>query len=296
MADYGRPLEFGIFPKPEAASFQEITEATLVAERLGLDLIGIQDHLYQKRYLDTLSLIASLAAKTERIRFFPDVATLPLRPPAALAKAAASIDIMSNGRFELGLGPGGYWDAIAAFGGPTRTPGEAFGALEEAIQLIRLLWSDQQSVRFEGEHYTVKGVHPGPQPAHPIEIWLGVYGPRSLRLVGRAADGWLPSIPSMPIKELNERHAIIDEAAQSAGRNPSDIRRLANVNGLITDGATNGFLNGPADQWADELTSLALEHGIDTFILWTEGDLREQTEKFAEIAALVRSGIASARG
>src|ERR1700716_1477453 len=118
-------VEFGIFASPNAEQAQEVERQVQAAERGGLDLVGIQDHPYQRRFLDTWSLIAFLAARTSTIRFFPDVANLPLRPPAVMAKAAASIDLLSGGRFELGLGAGGFQDAIAGFGGPRRTPGES---------------------------------------------------------------------------------------------------------------------------------------------------------------------------
>lgn len=288
MTDYGRPLEFGIFPVPEAHRLDEIRAQVAAAEQAGLDLVGIQDHPYQKRYLDTLALISSLAAETSTIRFFTDVVSLPMRPAPVLAKTAASIDILSGGRFELGLGAGAFWEAIEAYGGERRTPGQAIGALEEAIDVCRLLWSDDRTARYQGNHYALDGAKPGPPPAHPIEIWLGVFGPRALDLLGRKADGWLPSLPGMPVEELNQRHETIDEAAVAAGRDPAAIRRLANVNGVITDGATEGFLRGPIDQWIDELATLALHHGIDTFILWSEGEPVEQINRFAEIAATVR--------
>jgi alkanesulfonate monooxygenase SsuD/methylene tetrahydromethanopterin reductase-like flavin-dependent oxidoreductase (luciferase family) len=193
MADAGLPVRFGWFLVPEAADPPGLVEQVRLAERAGVDLVGIQDHPYQRRFLDTFSLLAALAAATERVGLFPDVASLPLRHPAMLAKAAASIDLLSGGRFELGLGAGSFWDAIVAMGGPRRSPGEAVEALEEAVALLRLLWSDQRSVRFTGHHYRVAGVRPGPAPAHPIGIWVGAYGPRMLRLVGRLADGWVPS-------------------------------------------------------------------------------------------------------
>ena len=79
------------------------------------------------------------------------MANLPLRPPAVMAKAAASLDVLSGGRFELGLGAGGIPDVIASFGGPRRTPGEAVEALDEAIDVIRLLWSEERSVSFDGK-------------------------------------------------------------------------------------------------------------------------------------------------
>ena len=132
----------------------------------GLELVGIQDHPYQRRFLDTFALLAFLAARTERVRLFPDVANLPLRHPAMLAKAAASIDVLSGGRFELGLGAGAFWDAIEAFGGPRRSGPESVDALEEAIAILRACWAGERSVTFEGAHYRVPGMHFGPPPAH----------------------------------------------------------------------------------------------------------------------------------
>src|SRR2546430_2306688 len=123
----------------------------------------------------------------------PDGANVPLRPPAVLAKAAASLDVMSGGRVELGLGAGGFWDAIAAMGGSRREPRDAVAALEEAIAVIRLMWSGQRSVRVEGRFYSLHGVHPGPAPAHPIGISIGATGPPMLDLIGRVAHGWIPS-------------------------------------------------------------------------------------------------------
>src|SRR3954454_20967655 len=143
---------FGIFPTPNAEDRDQILEQVLTAERSGLDLVGIQDHPYQRRFLDTWSLMAFLAARTERIRFFPDVANLPLRQPAVMAKAAATIDLLSDGRFELGLGAGAFWEGIAAMGGPVRSGPESVDALDEAIDVIRLMWSGQRSVSFEGQH------------------------------------------------------------------------------------------------------------------------------------------------
>src|SRR3712207_4513022 len=188
----------------------------MLADRLGLDLVGIQDHPYQRRYLDAWMLMAYLAGRTERVRFFPDVINLPLRPPAVLARAAASLDRLSGGRFELGLGAGAFWDAIEAMGGRPLTPGQAVEALGEAIDIIRAVWdaSNRSPLRVDGTYYRVNGAGRGPAPAHAIAIWVGALKPRMLRLVGRKADGWLPSLPYVKsLAELAEANAIIDEAA-----------------------------------------------------------------------------------
>jgi alkanesulfonate monooxygenase SsuD/methylene tetrahydromethanopterin reductase-like flavin-dependent oxidoreductase (luciferase family) len=296
MADRGLPVRFGWFLVPTAADPPALIAQARLAERAGFDLVGIQDHPYQRRYLDTFSLLGALASATERIGLFPDVASLPLRHPALLAKAAASLDLLSGGRFELGLGAGAFWDAIAAMGGPRRTPGEAFEALEEAVGLLRQLWSDQRSVRFEGRHYRVVGVKPGPAPAHPIGIWVGGFGPRMLRLIGRLADGWVPSSPYAPPERLGAAQARIDDAAADAGRDPAAIRRLYNISGRIGPGG-GGFLDGPAGQWVEQLLPLVTETGMDTFVLWPTEEPEGQLQRFAaEVAPPLREAVAAHRG
>ena len=96
-----------------AADAAAIVDDVLLAERLGFDLVGIQDHPYNADHLDTMTLLAVLAARTSRIGLFPDVASLPLRPPAVLAKSAATLDLLSGGRVDLGLGAGAIWPVIA---------------------------------------------------------------------------------------------------------------------------------------------------------------------------------------
>ena len=283
-------LLFGVFPVPEADRQEQVIEQVLLADRLGLDLAGIQDHPYQRRYLDTWTLLAYLAGRTERIRLFPDVANLPLRPPALMAKAAASLDRLSGGRFELGLGAGrvlGGDRRVGRAGAQRRR--ESVDALEEAIGIIRRVWAGERGIRADGEHYRLHGAHGGPQPAHDIGIWLGAYGPRMVRMVGRLADGWIPSLSNLPPDEALRRQDMIDEAARGAGRDPAAIRRLANVKGVITDGEHDGWLRGPADHWAEELTRLHADLRFEGFVFWPDHeDVLGQTERFAEVAARLR--------
>jgi alkanesulfonate monooxygenase SsuD/methylene tetrahydromethanopterin reductase-like flavin-dependent oxidoreductase (luciferase family) len=296
VPDAGRPVRFGWFLVPNAADPAALVAEARLAERAGFDLIGIQDHPYQRRYFDTFALLAALATATERVGLFPDVACLPLRHPAMLAKASVSIDLLSGGRFDLGLGAGSFWDAIVAMGGPRRAPGEAVDALEEAMAVLRLLWSDQRSVRFTGQHYRVAGVKPGPAPAHPIGIWVGAFGPRMLSLIGRVADGWVPSSPSLPPERLPAAQARIEDAAAAAGRDPASIRRLYNISGRIGPGG-GGFLDGPAGQWVEQLLPVVTEHGMDTLVLWPTEFPARQLELFAaEVAPALREAVAAHRG
>ena len=292
--DYGRPVEFGYFLTPDA-DYPEVLRRAQLCDALGMDFLGVQDHPYQRRFLDTWTLLSSLAPQTSRIRLLPDVINLPLRPPAVLAKAAASLDIISGGRLELGLGAGAFWEGIGAMGGPVRAPGEAVDALEEAIQIMRLLWSGERGLRFEGQHYQLNGAHSGPLPAHPLGVWVGAYGPRMLELTGRLGDGWVPSSSYAKPARLGKMQQRIDDAALQAGRDPASIRRAYNVMGQIGGTAGEPF-HGPPQQWVDELTGLALEAGMDTFIIGLPEPPGQQIEQFmAEIAPLVRENVEAQR-
>jgi alkanesulfonate monooxygenase SsuD/methylene tetrahydromethanopterin reductase-like flavin-dependent oxidoreductase (luciferase family) len=283
--------QFGISITPEWSKQEEVLRLVRVADETGLDLIGIQDHPYQWRFYDTWTLIAYLAGKTSRVRFFPDVIDLPLRPPAVLGKAAASLDVLTGGRIELGLGAGGFWDAIEAMGGPRRTPGEAVEATEEAIDVLRLVWSGERGVRYQGRHYRLSGLHTGPKPPHDIGIWVGASGRRMLDLIGRKADGWVPSAPWAPPEALPEYMRRIDEAAARAGRDPSSIRRVYNLMGSIQPSTGQRFA-GPVSYWIDELVRVALM-GIDAFIFWPGADDPVgQAETFAtDVVPAVRAEV-----
>jgi alkanesulfonate monooxygenase SsuD/methylene tetrahydromethanopterin reductase-like flavin-dependent oxidoreductase (luciferase family) len=289
-----RPLELGVFVDPSADTLEDTWEIIRIAEESGLDLVGIQDHPYQRRFLDTFTLMAFVLARTERLRVFPDVANLPLRPPPMLAKAAASLDVLSGGRFELGIGAGAFWEAVGAMGGPVRDGPQSVEALEEAIQIIRAAWSGEAGVRFHGTHYDVDGWKPGPPPAHPIEIWVGAIGPRMLRLTGRLADGWIPSFPYVPPEVVPERQLRIDEAALAAGRDPNEIRRLYNVGGTITDGDFAGEpLRGPVEHWVEMLRWFHDDLRFDAFLFWPDDGTPEQVRRFAEeVAPAVRASVA----
>src|SRR6478736_9301747 len=130
MPDYRQSLEFGAFLTPRNTPATEPVEHAVLCEQLGYDLVTFQDHPYQSRFLDTWTLLTWVAAQTERIDVAANVHNLPLRPPAVLARSAASLDLLSGGRFELGLGAGGFWDAIEGMGGRRLTPGQGVDALD----------------------------------------------------------------------------------------------------------------------------------------------------------------------
>ncbi len=300
MADYGHALEFGFFLDPSTGDPGRTVEIARILDDLGYDLIGIQDHPYQQKHFDALALIGFILGQTARIRLFPDVANLPLRPPAMLAKQAATLDQLSGGRFELGLGAGAFWDGVRAMGGPVREPKAALAALREAVTLIRGCWSGQ-TLRHDGEVYQAIGARPGPLPAHDIGIWLGVIGPRALRLTGELADGWVPSMSYVPPSQAAASNAIIDEAARGAGRDPSQIRRIYNIGGDVAPTGEEGASDddrqivGPRDHWVNVLTHLAADHGFSTFVLWGVPTAPRLRMFIEEIAPAVKQRVADVR-
>jgi alkanesulfonate monooxygenase SsuD/methylene tetrahydromethanopterin reductase-like flavin-dependent oxidoreductase (luciferase family) len=300
MPDYGHDLQFGFFLDPTTGDPAGTLALGRALDDLGYDLIGIQDHPYQPRHYDALALIAVLLGQTGRVRIFPDVANLPLRPPAMLAKQAATLDQLSGGRFELGLGAGAFWEGVRAMGGPVREPKQALAALREAIVLIRQFWSGAP-LRHAGEIYQAVGAQPGPATAHAIGIWLGVVGPRALRLTGELADGWVPSMSYVPPGHAAAGNAIIDEAARAAGRDPAAIRRIYNFAGEFAHvaeaglGADDRQIVGPPDHWVEVLSRLALEQGFSTFILWGEPAGPRLRTFIEDIAPEVKARVAARR-
>ena len=283
--DYGRDVQFGVFVIPATMDPKRAIDVASIADELGFDLIGVQDHPYQWRFFDTMTLLTAMVVRTQRIRLFPDVASLPMRPPAMLAKAAASLDILGGGRFELGLGAGGFWEAIKAMGGAVRTPGESVSALEEAIHVIRLIWSGERNRRFDGKFYELSGVNAGPKPPHDIGVWVGGYKPRMLSIIGRLADGWVPSFGYVQAADLSTGNEKIDAAARGAGRDPKSIRRILNYGYPIEHGG------------AEVLASLVVDHGMDTFLISEGGDdpRADLTQFMNEVAPRVRELVAEKR-
>jgi alkanesulfonate monooxygenase SsuD/methylene tetrahydromethanopterin reductase-like flavin-dependent oxidoreductase (luciferase family) len=278
--------EIGIFVAPSAEDPELTLRQAIAADEVGLDYLAVQDHPYQRRFFDTWTFLAYVAGRTQGIRLLPDVANLPLRLPSMLAKSAASLDVLSGGRVELGLGAGSFWEAVEAMGGPSRTPKESVDALEEAIAIVRGFWSGERSVTVEGDHYRVKGAKPGPPPAHPIGLWIGAYGPRMLRVTGRLGDGWLPSMGEHYLnpEDVPAMQASIDEAAKRAGREPSDVRRAVNVMTLDGDPGT----------WAEQLVRIVAELRFDVLLVGPSaedpvGSIRRLGE---EIAPRVREAVA----
>ncbi|WP_245717710.1 LLM class flavin-dependent oxidoreductase [Nocardia jejuensis] len=279
---------FGISIPPVASALPVVLDMAMAADDEGLDFVGIQDHPYNAEFGDAFAVIGACLAVTDRVRLYPGVANLPLRTPAMIAKQAATFDLLSRGRFELGLGSGAFESGVIAMGGPYRRGQAALQALAEGMAIIRAEWRPGQLVSVAGREYSVQGIEGGPAPAHDMGIWIGAMGPHALDLIGATADGWVAPLPNwLPWEQWASCNARIDAAARSAGRDPRSITRIAALPGVVSDRTLHPDphgsdpIQGSADEWAEIIFRLARNSGFDTFVYWPPGFDVDQVQRFA---------------
>jgi len=188
------------FPTGQIA-FADAADWARRAEALGFDSVWVSDHFFYSfaRYgadpspiasLEPLATLAGIAAVTDRVRLGTLVLCAAFRHPALLAKAATSIDLVSGGRLDLGLGAGWMAEEFEAFGYRFGSPGERFAMLEETVEVLKELFGGEP-VTHDGESVTLHEAVLAPAPDRPPPVWLGGKGgPRLLRLAARLADGW----------------------------------------------------------------------------------------------------------
>lgn len=281
-------VRFGISIPPVAAALEDVLDMTKAAEDEGLDLVGIQDHPYAPEFGDAFGVIGACLSATARITVYSGVANMPLRRPSMLAKQAATFDLLSAGRFELGLGTGAFEDGVVAMGGPAFKGAVALRALAEGIEIIRAEWRPGRLVAVRGTEYTVAEIAGGPAPAHPVGIWIGAMGPRALDLIGRLGDGWVAPLPNwLPWEQWRGAQDRIDAAALAAGRDPGTITRMAALPGVISDRPLyprprgNDPIRGSAAEWAEIIGALHKNARFDTFVYWPPGFDVDQVQRFA---------------
>jgi len=216
------------------------------AEALGFDSVWLSDHFFlsltryggpEERYgsAEPLAALAGLAAVTERVRLGTLVLSAGFRHPAILAKAAATIDLLSGGRLDLGVGAGWYEDEYRAFGYRFRTIGERFEVLEETVEVLTLLFGEVEPATWEGAHYRLEEAYCRPRPVQSPRppLWVGGKGgPRLLRLVARRADGW-NTVWTWTPEAYEERVRALGEACERAGRDPGSVRRSVGLYALV---------------------------------------------------------------
>src|SRR2546423_3646499 len=222
-----RPVTFGICTD-QNMSWEQSLERWRLFEQLGFDSAWLCDHLIQPSrptgpYFEAWTLLAGLAARTVRIRLGVLVSCNTFRHPAMLAKQAITVDHLSAGRLEVGLGGGWYVPEHRMFGIEFPEPGELVGRLGEAVQVLDLLMRQPVS-SFEGRYYQLQEAlsRPAPIQVPRPPILVGAFGPRMLRIVARHADSWNAfGRPS----EMRERNELLDHYCTELGRDPSSLTR-----------------------------------------------------------------------
>jgi probable F420-dependent oxidoreductase len=272
---------FGLNVSTSAAPGSDPVAAATRAEELGFDFVSASDHLHgEAPTFEPWTMLSWIAARTSRIRVATRVLGLPYRQPPVVAKMAESLDRLSGGRLILGLG-GGYSDEeFHAFGLGVRTPRAKVEGLEEAVRIVRGLWSEP-SFTFDGRLYRTEGARIEPKPDRRIPIWLGTYGNRALEVTGRLADGWIPSLSFAPPERVTGMRDRVLSAARRAGREPDEITCVYNVEVRVDEraDAPPSVVSGPPGAVVDRLLGF-LRLGFTAMNFMPEGPgADEQAER-----------------
>jgi alkanesulfonate monooxygenase SsuD/methylene tetrahydromethanopterin reductase-like flavin-dependent oxidoreductase (luciferase family) len=284
-------LLFGLNVSVSAAPDSDPVAEARKAEELGFDFVSANDHPCGTSPANEVwTMLAWMAAATSRIRVASRVLGVPYRPPPMVAKMAETLNRLSEGRLILGLGGGFSDEEFRAFGLGVPTPSEKVDGLEEALHIIRGLWSEPDFT-FEGRRYRTEGANIEPKPARRIPIWLGTYGKRALRVTGRLADGWIPSLGFAPPDAVPSMRDRILASAREAGREPEEITCCYNLEIRVGErDARPDVICGSSDEVAEQLLGfLRLGFTAMNFILVGPGE-EDQRERLAqEVLPAVRS-------
>lgn len=279
-------LRFGICTD-QNLPWAELVRRWQAYEELGFDSVWDCDHYVQPSrphgpYFEGWTLLAGLAAVTTRIRIGVLVSCNTFRHPALLAKEAVTVDHISGGRLELGLGAGWYEPEHTMFGIPFPPAGELVGRFEEAVEIVdRLMRSEE--VTFDGRYYQLAAAEfrPGPiqKPRPPLTI--GAHGPRMLKLCAQYADAW-NSFGS--VAEVRERNRVLDEKCAEVGRDPKTI-----VRSLYYWVAKAGLDPWESTDAFDEMVGSYREAGINEFIV--DQPRADQSVVLERVASVVIPGL-----
>ncbi len=262
------------------------------AELAGFDFVSASDHPSGTHpTYETWTMLTWIAAATSRIKLASRVLGLPNRHPSITAKMAETLDRLSGGRLILGLGGGAVDAEIRAFGLRTPSPSEKVEGLEEAVRIIKGLWTEPR-FSFEGRHYRTESADIEPKPEHQIPIWLGTFGREALAVTGRVADGWIPTLELAPPERVPAMRDRILTAARDTGRDPSELTLVYNMEMRIMEKADPNphLVSGPPEVIAERLRTFA-DLGFTAMNFIPVGpDKTEQVERIGrEVLPAVRA-------
>jgi F420-dependent oxidoreductase-like protein len=225
---------FGVHTGLQNTTMDELRDLWRRIEAAGFGWISIWDHFYAADMTgkpvchEAVAAHAALACTTSRVRVGSLVYCVGYRHPAVLANALVTIDHLSNGRADLGLGAGWSQVEYDAYGIPFPSPKVRLDMLEEAAECVRGLLRDE-STTFKGEHFTLTDARCEPKPVQAeLPIWIGGGGEkRTLRIVAKLADAW--NVPFIPPEEFARKRAVLHSHCDDIGRDPADLRCAVNV-------------------------------------------------------------------
>ncbi len=288
-------LQFGLAVSPSAHPGADPVRDGVLAEELGFDFVSVSDHpCGVEPSFEAWTMLSWIAAATSRIRIATRVLGVPYRPPAMVAKMAESFHRLSGGRLILGLGGGYSDDEFRAFGLSVPSPRDKIRGLEEAIHIIRGVWS-QPDFSYDGQLYHAERANIAPRPEHTIPIWLGTFGNQALAVTGRLADGWIPSHGFAPPEQATAMRGRVRRAAQEAGRDADAVTCAYHVELHLGEPANSepGVIAGSAAEVAKQLTEF-VELGFTTLSFALNGpDPADQARRLAhDVIPAVRAGAA----
>jgi F420-dependent oxidoreductase-like protein len=310
------PIQFGIQSSPQHVTYGELLQLWQRADALGFDSAWLFDHFMPISgdptgpCFEGWTLLTALAAQTQRIHTGCLVTSVIYRSPAVLAKMGATLDVVSAGRLELGIGAGWFEGETRAYGLPFPPTGERLARLAEGVQVIRALWT-QEYTDFSGKYYTLIRARCEPKPVQQPTptIWVGGQGEQvTLRIVARHADGW--DCDMLPLEAYRHKLEVLAHHCADAGRDPAGVRKMIHFSAVLDsdadrarqraealalkwntdlDGLRGKVLLGTPQQAAEQLRSYAAL-GVESFVLSLPApyDMRMLEMYINEVAPLVK--------
>ncbi len=224
-------VQFGVVLPQYGVGYDLVLRVAKESERLGFDSIWVEDHFIpwylpaDHPTLECWTTLSALAAQTEKVRIGTLCSCASYRHPSLLAKMAATVDRISKGRLELGIGAGWYAEEYNAYGLTFPSPAERIARLKETVQLIRAMWTSDRAT-YNGRFYSLNQAVCKPEPAqkpHP-PIWMGGGGEkRMLRVIAEAADAW--NWGAMTLQEFTRKSQLLDEHAKKVRRGLAPLRK-----------------------------------------------------------------------
>lgn len=233
-------VRFGVQLWQEEFDFESLKKAWREVEEMGYDSAWLYDHFYPMSsqtsscILEPWSLLPSLAAETSRLRLGILVTCNSYRIPSVLAKIAASVDVMTGGRLEFGIGAGWHEDEYNAYGIPFPNLGTRIEQLAEAVEIIKRIWT-QETATFQGKHYAIKDLAAYPKPVQKphIPIWIGGRDKRLLKIIARRADH--ANLAGCPVEVYRKKLAVLRKHCIAVERNYEEVKKTWHGTMILID-------------------------------------------------------------